>query len=220
MNQEKTGAMTDNKLLIKVCGMTDRGNIRAVAALQPDLLGFIFHPPSPRDVSGKITQAWLNELPATIKKVAVTVNASLPEVQAIVRHYGFDAVQLHGEESPPVCRELRRDCLVIKTFSVGAELPASLPDYDGCCDYFLFDTAGHARGGSGRRFDHSLLRDYGGPTPFFLAGGIAAEDASGLAQPYFDKLCGVDLNSRFEIRPGIKDPALLEAFIRRIHQNA
>jgi phosphoribosylanthranilate isomerase len=208
--------MDNKRLLIKVCGMTDRENMQAVIRLQPDFLGFILYPPSPRDVSGRIGQIGLRDIPAGIKKVAVLVNPPLTEALAVVRHYGFDAVQLHGGESPAMCRDLRRECLVIKSFPVGDCLPENLGEYEGICDYFLFDTAGSTRGGSGHSFDHRLLQGYKGSTPFFIAGGISPADAEAIAALPFGTLCGADLNSRFEFRPGIKDPVLLAQFFNKI----
>ncbi|MFO7998940.1 MAG: phosphoribosylanthranilate isomerase [Bacteroidales bacterium] len=197
--------------------MTDQKNMEEVARLGPDFLGFVFHPPSPRDVSGKISGLRFDRLPQGIKKVAVLVNPELETARALIGRYGFDAVQLHGEESPSLCRELQKDCLVIKSFSVGACLPDHVCEYEESADIFLFDTAGKSRGGNSEAFDHAILKNYGGQTPFFIAGGISPAHAASLdglqaLHPAFQKFAGADLNSRFEIRPGIKDPGLLSAF--------
>ena len=201
-------------MLVKVCGMTDRNNIQEVIRLQPDLMGFIFYPPSPRDVSGRIGQLGIEEIPPGILTVAVMVDPSLQEVRALSAQNGFRAVQLHGEEHPTLCLELRKDLTVIKSFAVDESLPGKLGEYEGSCDFFLFDTASRKKGGSGRRFDHSLLKDYAGETPFFIAGGICPSDAGELAALPYEKFCGADLNSCFEKRPGIKDPELLRVFFR------
>jgi phosphoribosylanthranilate isomerase len=201
-------------LMVKVCGMTDRDNMQAVARLQPDFMGFIFYPPSPRDVSGRIAQLGLDRIPREIITVAVMVNPSLQEARTLARQHGFGAVQLHGNESPITCRELRNDLTVIKSFAVDGSLPGKLEDYAGSCDYFLFDTASKKMGGSGRRFDHSLLKDYTGQTPFFIAGGICPQDAEDIAGLPYGKFFGADLNSCFETKPGIKDPELLRMFFR------
>ncbi len=202
---------------IKVCGMTDQKNMEEVARLGPDFLGFIFHPPSPRDVGGKIAGLRFERLPQGIKKVAVLVNPDLEAARELVGRYGFDAVQLHGEESPSFCRELQKDCLVIKSFSVGACLPDHVYEYEESADIFLFDSAGKSRGGNNEAFDHAILQNYRGQTPFFIAGGISPSHAASLAglqalHPAFQKFAGADLNSRFEIRPGIKDSGLLSTF--------
>lgn len=194
--------------------MTDRDNIQEVVRLQPDLMGFILYPPSPRDVSDRIGQLGIKDIPPGILTVAVMVDPSLQEVRAVAAQNGFHTVQLHGDESPTLCLELRNDLTVIKSFAVDGSLPGKLGEYEGSCDFFLFDTASGKKGGSGRRFDHSLLKDYAGQTPFFIAGGICPSDAGDLAALAYEKFCGADLNSCFEKRPGFKDPELLRMFFR------
>ncbi len=198
--------------LIKICGLKDPDNIRLLAGLGPDMLGFIFHPSSPRDVSHVAGSLPLRELPGQILKVAVVVDKTLEECREIVTGFGFDALQLHGQESPEFCRAMRTCCLVIKTFHVGANLPDHLAGYEGSCDYFLFDTAGKTAGGSGKSFDHKLLLAYKGSTPYFLAGGIGPDEASHLLSSPFSGMAGLDLNSCFEISPGLKDVEKLSNF--------
>ncbi len=187
-----------------------------IAALEPDYMGFIFYEKSPRDVSGKIDELPLNVLPVFIKKVAVFVNKPLEEAENIIRKYGFDRIQLHGDESPEYCKKMQEIVPVIKAFGIADKLPGEVTSYENSCDYFLFDTKGKNAGGTGTTFDHNILKDYTMAKPFFLAGGIGPEHAQDDA---FRKvithpsLHALDINSRFETSPGVKDVDLIEKFI-------
>lgn len=189
-----------------------------VVALKPDYLGFIFHRPSPRDVSATIDELDLKDVPSYIDKVAVLVNHELQQARELILKYKFQAVQLHGDEPPSYCSDLGDCCIVIKAFSVTDKLPENLTDYEGTCDMFLFDKAGEKRGGNSEKFDHDILKNHDFNTPFFISGGISPEDASLVAElgNHMEMLVGVDLNSKFEVRPGIKDPALLSLFMKQI----
>lgn len=206
-------------LLIKVCGMRDSANIADVAELQPDFLGFIFYPPSPRFAgAGLLRPELLRALPASVRKLGVFVDEPIAEVLNTLAVYGLDGAQLHGQETPAECAALRAaGVLVLKSFSVGRVLDLeSLRPYEGTCDYYLFDTHGPARGGSGLTFDWELLRDYPLATPYLLAGGLGPEHAAALAALRLPGLVGVDLNSRFEIAPGRKDPVRLQAMLGQL----
>lgn len=189
-----------------------------IARLRPEYMGFIFYAASPRDVSGKIAELGLQDVPAAIDKVAVLVNHNLGDAIALIKEYRFEAVQLHGEEPPAYCSQLGDHCMVIKAFSVGSGLPANLESYEGHCDLLLFDAAGNRRGGNGEPFDHALLREYKGSTPFFLGGGITYKDAQAVKDlaEEIETMSGVDINSRFETSPGIKDISLLIKFMKGI----
>jgi len=205
-----------NALKIKICGITQADNMLEIAALLPDYMGFIFYEKSARDVSGKINELPLSKLPVSIKKVAVFVNKPIEEAEEIISRYGFDRVQLHGDESPEYCRKLQEIIPVIKAFGITNKLPDELAAYDNCCDYFLFDTRGKNAGGTGTTFNHNILKDYTMTKPFFLAGGIGPEHITNDA---FRKvithpsLHALDINSRFETSPGIKDVSLIEKFL-------
>lgn len=201
---------------IKVCGITDQQNMMAVGEMLPDMMGFIFYRPSPRDVSNRMTHLPLKDLPSSVISVALTVNRSTEGNIRLIRQFGFDAIQLHGKESPEQCLQIRKHAMVIKTFSVGSVLPGSLEDYHGTCDYLLFDTAGEKPGGNSITFDHALLKQYNGSTPFFIAGGIGPEDATRLKNMPLKNLSGADVNSRFEVRPGYKNTKLLQRFIEEL----
>lgn len=197
--------------IIKVCGLKHAENIEAVAALGVDMLGFIFYPPSPRCVlpAGP---------PATeTGRVGVFVDAPRAEMLEYARRFQLTGLQLHGKETPDSCRAMRGSYQVIKAFPIAeaADFQA-VRDYEGCCDYFLFDTKGSRHGGNGVAFDWNLLETYQGDTPFFLSGGIAPADAVELARLQHPQLAGFDLNSRFESEPGLKRPELLLEFLQQL----
>ena len=233
-------------MMIKVCGMRDAVNIRAVDGLPVDLMGFIFWPRSSRYVSRRPAY-----LPTRCKRVGVFVDADIPDVLRHVSDYALDYVQLHGSESPAYLRQLRAALpaaapslapaapsladaapsladggfpAIIKAFSIATAADLRQTEaYHGLADLFLFDTKGPSAGGNGRKFDWSVLSAYAGPTPFLLSGGIGPADAEALRQlPLLDGFpveyfYGIDLNSRFELAPGLKDIHLLQDFIKTIH---
>lgn len=197
-------------------------NILAVAGLQPDYMGFIFYPGSKRFLTEKIP-----ELSENIKKTGVFVNLPVSEVIERIKEYDLHAVQLHGEETVPYCEELllaleqpnegRKKIEVIKAFAIDADFDfETLESYQQVCDFFLFDTKGKDRGGNGIAFDWELLRGYAQKKPFFLSGGIGLETSGGL-QLFLGSGIGkncyaIDVNSRFEIEPGLKDIEKLKMF--------
>ncbi len=210
--------MRVQKKIIKVCGLKDPDNMRAVGMLRPDMMGFIFHRPSPRDVTDTIGDLPLLDIPASVTRVAVVVDQSLEFCLGIVERFGFGAIQLHGYQTPEFCRTLRKHCLVIKAFALRNALPVDVADYEGCCDYFLFDTAGTAAGGSGMTFNHAVLYNYRGHTPFLVAGGLDHDTSLNILDLPIPYMAGVDLNSRYEITPGIKDPDRVNRTITSIRQ--
>ncbi|MDR1698963.1 MAG: phosphoribosylanthranilate isomerase [Prevotellaceae bacterium] len=203
--------------VLKICGMKHSENIRAVAALQPDLMGFIFYEKSPRH-AGNVDKKTLAEMPEGIRKVAVFVGEPTEIMRSIAKTYGIETLQLHGNETPLQCLQLQgEDFTIIKAFPIAeAEDFKATEEYEGCCDYFLFDTKTPQHGGSGKQFDWSLLEYYKGETPFLLSGGIGLEEVEMLQQITHPKLAGFDVNSRFEIEPGLKNTELLEKFKQKI----
>ncbi|MDO7845934.1 phosphoribosylanthranilate isomerase [Hymenobacter sp. M29] len=194
-------------MLVKVCGMRDATALTDVAKLEPDFLGFIFAPKSPRFVGEALAAEQVRTLPPNIWKVGVFVNESTENILATAHRYGLAAVQLHGQETPAQCEELNEaGLLVMKAFSVGekVDFDALLP-YVPYCDFFLFDTKGAAPGGNGATFNWNLLSTYNLPVPYFLAGGLGLEHAAELSALNLPGLAGVDLNSGFETAPGVKD---------------
>ena len=203
---------------IKICGMKYLDNIKQVAALQPDYLGFIFYRRSKRnfdDVIPKISER--------IKKTGVFVDESLDFVLEKVRKHKLQVVQLHGNESPELCLELKRieKIEIIKVFAVGENFDFEvLKEYEEGCDYFLFDTKGEEKGGNGITFNWELLKNYSSNKPYLLSGGIGLEELDDI-QDFFktntSKFCfALDLNSKFEIKPGLKDIKKLKSFIKNL----
>lgn len=193
---------------VKVCGMRDPDNIRQLAALPVDLVGLIFHEPSPRHAGGLAAGL----LPPSPPAVGVFVDAPLEVVLERVGRHALHAVQLHGDE-PPAYREAlrRRGIKVIKALHVAtaADLRATAPAEESS-DYLLFDAA---TPGSGKKFDWGLLRAYAGRLPFFLGGGVGPGDAAALRRLRHPLLHAVDVNSRFETAPGLKNIQAIEQFI-------
>ncbi|MDD2284292.1 MAG: phosphoribosylanthranilate isomerase [Paludibacter sp.] len=207
-------------ILIKICGMRDPDNIREVLTLNPDFIGFIFYPKSPRYVASPET---LNNIRFGQKtqKTGVFVNASLEEIMQKVKLYDLQAVQLHGEEPVSLCCSLKnRGLMVLKAFQIHSEEDFnSTSVYNHQVDYFLFDAKTISYGGSGSKFDWSLLDAYQGDTPFFLSGGIASDDLDAIKKIRHPGFRGIDLNSRFETAPAIKNYMLLQQFIKQLKQN-
>lgn len=197
---------------LKVCGMRDPGNIKAIAALKPDFMGFIFYPGSPRYVSDDAGLSVLHALPEEIARVGVFVNEEAGIVREKVKRYGLNYAQLHGTETVSYCKELSKHVSLIRAFGIDARFRFDeVKAYASCCRYFLFDTKTEQHGGSGRSFDWELLKAYSGTTPFFVSGGIDNEKAAQLSElkSGLPMLEGIDVNSRYESEPGIKNKALL-----------
>jgi len=215
-------------LSLKVCGMQNSGNMMQVAELQPDYMGLIFYEKSPRYFDGE-----LPEIAPEIKKAGVFVNATIQEITEKVQKYNLNAVQLHGEESAAFAKDLKKELQklgftpeIIKVFSVGEQYDfQEIKPFEGIVDYFLFDTKGKLRGGNGTEFDWKLLEDYPSNTPFFLSGGIGPEHGRAIAElksHFYRKgkpglLYAVDVNSKFELKPGLKKLKELKDFKSQIN---
>ena len=197
--------------LLKVCGMREAENIRELEAQGVDLMGFIFWPKSSRYVSERPTY-----LPTKCKRVGVFVDEGIEEVQRIAKEYALDFIQLHGHETPDYIRQLD-DLSIIKAFNIATadDFAACIP-YEGLVDYFLFDTKGKSVGGNGEKFDWSVLKAYHGRTPFLLSGGIGPDDATRIKAIRHPRYAGIDLNSRFELSPALKDINKLKTFIQAL----
>lgn len=202
---------------LKICGLRQKDNIHSLLQLQPDYLGFIFYKKSKR-YAGDILDEGITKEISGVKKVGVFVDEELGQIKSTVNYFHLDAVQLHGSESPEFCEALNIENLeVIKVFSLGNDFDFSVTEkYEGKCDYFLFDTKGDAPGGNGIAFDWTILQKYKGETPFFLSGGIGPNDASKINSIHHPKLFGVDINSRFENEPGLKDWSKVAQFRQAI----
>jgi phosphoribosylanthranilate isomerase len=198
-------------MIVKVCGMRDAENIRQLETLGIDWMGMIFWPKSKRYVSTPPVY-----LPQHVRKVGVFVDASLDAIRQHVEDYQLDIIQLHGQESPETLKNLK-PLTLIKAFNIATpeDLQKTEP-YEGLADYFLFDTKGKSVGGNGEKFDWSVLASYQGETPFLLSGGIGSEDAQDVKTFHHPKCIGIDLNSRFETEPGLKDITKLKQFLEAI----
>lgn len=205
---------------VKICGM--KYNTLEVAALNPDFLGFIFWEGSARHY----TAPSLPLLPEGILPVGVFVDAGAEAILEHVQNYGLQAVQLHGTESPAYCRNLRTllvqqipyGITLIKAFSVGVNFEfGALEDYLPVCDMFLFDTKGELPGGTGKTFDWEVLGLYPYQKPFLLSGGIGEAHCSRIQEflrsPKSKYCMGIDVNSKFEKAPGLKDTEALGRFL-------
>lgn len=206
---------------VKVCGLRDEKNIRLLLeTVLPDYLGFIFYEPSPRYAGEVLDISFLQHIKGSFKKTGVLVDASLSTAEWISSEYELDALQLHGNESAIFCASLRRPGLeIIKTFHLSESFNFHvLEDYAPVCDYFLFDTRGKHPGGNGMQFNWELLEKYQMSVPFFLSGGIDGQDAESIAQIRHPALGGVDLNSRFEHNPGLKDVSKIKRFTNHLNE--
>ena len=198
-------------MIVKVCGMREAENIREVEQLSIDLMGFIFWPKSSRYVSERPAY-----LPTKCKRVGVFVDERIEEVQRIAKEYALDFIQLHGHETPDYIRQLD-DLNIIKAFNIATadDFAACIP-YEGLVDYFLFDTKGKSVGGNGEKFDWSVLKAYHGRTPFLLSGGIGPDDATRIKAIRHPRYAGIDLNSRFELSPALKDVEKIKSFLEKV----
>lgn len=202
-----------NHELIKVCGMRDADNIRAVEALGVNWLGLIFWPRSSRYVAAPPAY-----LPTKAKRVGVFVDADINDIRRTAETYSLDIIQLHGSETPEFVSQLRSSCgdsiAIIKAFNIATSADLEQTKcYEDIIDYFLFDTKGKSVGGNGEKFDWSVLADYDGKTPFLLSGGIGPDDAERVKTFSHPRCIGIDLNSRFESAPGLKDSILIKQFL-------
>lgn len=210
-------------LKLKICGMREAGNIEAISALKPAYMGLIFFEDSPRNVSESI------DIPTNgIKRTGVFVNALEEEILQKVEDYELEAIQLHGEESAELCTALKdhfseaeKPVEIIKVFGMKEVFNFDrLNPYEEIVDFFLFDTRGAKKGGNGITFNWDLLKEYPSSTPFFLSGGIGPDEVAAIKSlySYFKRnknrelFYGIDVNSKFETAPGIKDPKALKKF--------
>lgn len=221
-------------MIIKVCGMREGENIRQVAELGVNWIGMIFWDKSPRNVTMIPTHAGiipdrssLSPLTSQLspRRVGVFVDEMAQNIITRVVNYKLDLVQLHGHETPTLIRNLRHTLdpdirpgiQFIKAISVESHNDiAAYKDYADCVDYFLFDTKCPTVGGSGSQFDWSVLDAYDGDVPFLLSGGIGPDDAARVRNFHHPKCIGIDLNSRFETEPGIKDITKLKQFLEQL----
>ena len=217
-------------MIIKVCGMRDADNIRDISALGVDMIGLIFYPPSPRYVqqfsSGAgIIPDYAPDMGKTPLRVGVFVDDMPQNIVTRVYNYKLDYIQLHGNEPRETLENLRAtidpdikpNIKIIKAISVSsAEDIKKYKEYVGAADLFLFDTKCKTVGGSGEQFDWQVLQAYDGDMPFLLSGGIGPDDAERIKNFHHPKCIGIDLNSKFEIEPALKDVEKLKQFLVKV----
>ncbi len=201
---------------IKVCGITEMKQLQQLDGLDIDFAGMIFYKDSPRYIGGKLNAKDIKKADFDLKKTGVFVNPEMIEVLDAIDEYGLEVVQLHGDETPEMCEGLSSEVEVIKAFRItGTEdIDKLVAPYDAVCDYYLFDTGGlkESFGGTGQQFDWSILAKAKIEKPFFLSGGIGVEDAARVKAFKHPDMFGVDINSKFEVSPGVKDMKLLLQF--------
>jgi phosphoribosylanthranilate isomerase len=213
---------------LKVCGMTDPAQLDALEKMGVTFGGLIFYPKSPRYALRHMTTQQIKNL-RTINKVGVFVNASIDEIKHMVDECRLQMVQLHGDETPKFCEKIADYISVVKVFRIaeGDNIAYKIRDYMNVCDMFLFDTApvmatstDHAYGGTGQKFNWNLLKNVNVGKPYFLSGGIGPDDVADVQQfmkePAAKGLFALDINSKFEISPGIKDMSKVRDFYNQI----
>jgi phosphoribosylanthranilate isomerase len=203
---------------LKICGMKYEENLeQIVSQIIPDYLGFIFYEKSPRYFVDNLTEAAVNKVPDTIKKVGVFVNQSTSYIIKQIQTYNLYAVQLHGNESPEQCLQIKDQAIVIKAFGVNEHFDfEKLNDY--AVNYFLFDTAVETYGGSGQKFNWEILNKYNLQISYFLSGGISNENI-GQLKNISNKPFAIDVNSKYELEPGLKDLNKLIALKNILKEN-
>jgi len=205
---------------IKVCGITQFKQLQQLDALNIDYAGLIFYKDSPRYMGDKITGKQVKDADFDIKKVGVFVNPGYSELLDAIDEYGLDIVQLHGNETPEMCEELSAEVELIKAFRIAGDGSINIDEmvmpYDAVCDYYLFDTAGlkESFGGTGQQFDWSILKKAKIEKPFFLSGGIGPDDAQKINSFKHPDFFAIDVNSKFEMSPGLKDMAAILKFLQ------
>jgi phosphoribosylanthranilate isomerase len=197
-------------MIFKVCGMRDNRNLQELQQVAPDWIGFIFYEKSPRHVSIKPDMSGISA-----KKIGVFVDADVSFIKEKIELFKLDGLQFHGSETPSMCAKFRKEeLIIIKSFAIDQHFSfAETTSYESVCDYFIFDTKmGSASGGTGQSFDWSLLQKYVGKIPFILSGGISSDSVADLKVFAHPRWAGIDINSRFEIAPGLKNIKLIQSF--------
>jgi len=207
---------------IKVCGNTLPQQVNALDELGVTFAGFIFYPRSPRYMVQKISPEKMRQIKGKIIKVGVFVNPTYEELMKTVEDYRLDMVQLHGDESPKFCDKIADYISVIKAFrlSDNDSILHMTQSYTEVSDFFMFDTLGAGYGGTGKKFDWTILQQSPPVKPYFLSGGIESGDEKSLenfiSTPAGEKLFAVDINTKFEVGPGVKDVNSIKKFAENL----
>ncbi|TDX00947.1 phosphoribosylanthranilate isomerase [Dinghuibacter silviterrae] len=208
---------------IKVCSLTQMDQLQALDEAGVEFVGLMLYPKSPRFLGNLLSPDEVRRARWRTNKVGVFVNPTYEEVMRSVDAYGLHMVQLHGDETPKFCERISEQLETIKAFRVAPDdnVEYRVRNYSGACDLFLFDTAGQNYGGTGRKFDWDVLSKVQFSKPFILSGGIGPEDVENVRKfaqgPAGENMFAIDVNSKFEVRPGLKDLDLLKPFIEAVH---
>lgn len=209
---------------IKVCGMTNAEQVQQLDEMGVEFCGFIYYPKSPRYVFKYMPASSIRKIKGGINKVGVFVNATEDDILRTVDDCGLYLVQLHGDETPKQCEKIANYITVVKAFRISEQenIAWKIKDYIDVVDMFLFDTEGVGYGGTGKKFNWNVLKGLNIAKPFFLSGGIQPDDIENLRE--FSKdivakdLFSIDINSKFEISPGVKNMKSIETFVKGIKQ--
>jgi len=200
-------------MIVKVCGLTNQDNLDRIIDAGAHWAGFNYYPKSKRFLPYK---RLLLSKADTVKRVGVFVNDSIENIKNIAELHRLDIIQLHGGESSEYCRTIGKEYTIIKVFSIDTNFKFEKCTQFDFCDFFLFDTKSKSFGGSGKKFEWSKIQEYTMDIPFLLAGGIQVSDLEMIKSLNHDKLIGIDINSGFEIKAGIKNPVLIDSFIKNL----
>lgn len=224
-NQPAAHSKSKSGLRIKVCGMTLPEQVNALDEMGVDFAGFIFYPKSPRYMAHKISPEKMRQIKGRIAKVGVFVNTPYEELLRTVDDYRLDMVQLHGDETPFMCEKIANYVTVVKAFRLTDNDPIDwiTRPYHDSCDMFMFDTMGAGYGGTGKKFDWNVLKEAAVNKLFFLSGGIEPGDEEKLREfeqeEVGKKLFSVDINSKFEVGPGVKNMEKIGEFCRDLRSD-
>lgn len=207
---------------IKVCGNTNIDQVYQLDEIGVHYAGFIFYEKSPRYVVGRIKEGELKMANLGLRKVGVFVNAGYEEVMKQKDRFGLQVIQLHGDESAELCSRISKEALTIKVFRVSNDdgIDEKLKEFEGVVDFFLFDKKDKRFGGTGEKFNWRILALLSVNHPFFLSGGVGIEDVEEINLLQVDSIgrwmYGVDVNSRFEVEPGLKEMDKVRRFMEKI----
>jgi phosphoribosylanthranilate isomerase len=210
------------RMRIKVCGMTDLHQMHQLGTIGVEFAGMIFYHKSPRFVLKHLNGAMVKRAKLKVYKVGVFVNASYDEILNHVENFGLDMVQLHGDETPRFCEQVSNYIQTIKAFRIGEDdnITWKVKDYYDSCDMYLFDTLGAGYGGTGKKFNWEMLKEAAVNKPYFLSGGIEPTDAGAIKafanEEAAKNLFALDVNSKFETSPGVKDMGLVKNFVGEV----
>jgi phosphoribosylanthranilate isomerase len=223
MSESTSISSLHQDIRVKVCGMTDMAQLHELGDIGVQFAGMIFYPKSPRFVLKTLTGDMVRRAKLKVYKVGVFVNATYDEIINHVDNFGLDMVQLHGDETPRFCEQVSQYIQTIKAFRLGTNdnIAWMIKDYKDCCDLFLFDTMGAGYGGTGKKFNWEVMHGLDIKKPFLLSGGVEAGDVEGIRafsrQSVAKDLFAVDINSKFEISPGVKDMDKVREFYNELN---